>query len=97
MVKNLLIIIGGNRVGNYETFAPIVNELKSSCNYQTLTVFQSKDLLEKVSRNKILSNVYLNQHSEYLDSGGFSLFHNAKLFFNFKLFCIFAWNNNNTK
>jgi len=82
VVKNLIIVIGGNRVGNYETFAPIVNELKYSCKYDTLTIFQSKDLLEKISRNNILSTVYLKKYVGYVGSGGLALFHNSKLLFN---------------
>jgi hypothetical protein len=79
MTKNLIIVIGGNRVGNYETFAPIVNELQDTCNYESLTIFQSKTLLKKTSRNNILSHVFLNKNTSYIAHGTLSLFHNAKL------------------
>jgi hypothetical protein len=77
--KKLIIIIGGNRVGNYETFAPIVNELKITCNYETLTIFQSKSLYKKILQNKILTKVYLSHFNSFFNYGVFSFFHNSKL------------------
>ena len=79
MEKKLIIIIGGNRVGNYETFAPIVNELKISCDYDTLTIFQSKSLYQKISQNKILTKVYLDHFNSFFNDGALSFFNNSKL------------------
>jgi hypothetical protein len=53
-----LLIIGGDRLGNYETMAPIVQYFKFKQKFKILTIFQSKEVVSKLSKNKLLSALY---------------------------------------
>ena len=78
--KNLLIVIGGDRTGNYETMAPIVNELARSFNYEILTVIQEESLLNKVNSSVVLSKVFCSNKCFFIKRGMFGIFHNLMAF-----------------
>ena len=56
-----LLVIGGDRLGNYETMAPIVHHLKFKHKFEVLTVFQNKKLVINLSRNKLLNLLYKSE------------------------------------
>jgi hypothetical protein len=79
--KNLLIVIGGDRTGNYETMAPIVNELAKSFNYEILTVIQEESLFNKVNSSLVLSKVFCSNKCFFIKRDFFGIFHNLIAFF----------------
>lgn len=55
--KKSVIIIGGNRANNFETFAPIVFDLKMN-GYEVTALFQNKKIKNSIIENRILNLVY---------------------------------------
>ena len=52
-----VLVIGGNRANNFETFAPIVYDLKTN-GYQIIALFQNKKIQNLIEQNKILNPLY---------------------------------------
>jgi hypothetical protein len=53
-----LLVIGGDRLGNFETMAPIVHQFKFKHNFSIMTLLQSEKVFLNLSRNKFLDLLY---------------------------------------
>jgi len=73
-----VIVIGGNRANNYETFAPIVYDLKTN-GYNIITFFQDKKIKNLVEENQILNNVF--EEKKIISKKNFSLLLIIKLIY----------------
>ncbi len=57
-----LLVIGGDRLGNYETLAPIANHIVKTHKYRLYTLFQDKKIISDLKKNTIL-NLFYSQGS----------------------------------
>ena len=65
-----VLVIGGNRANNFETFAPIVYDLKTN-GYKIITLFQNKKIQNLIEQNKILNPLY--EKKKILSKKNFSI------------------------
>jgi len=56
--KKHLLVIGGDRLGNYETLAPIANHIVKTHKYRLCTLFQDKKIISDLRKNTILNLFY---------------------------------------
>jgi hypothetical protein len=56
---NKLLVIAGDRLGNYETLAPIVHQFIEG-DYELMTIFQSNNIVSMLKKNSTLRGVYDN-------------------------------------
>ena len=73
-----VLVIGGNRSNNFETFAPIVYDLKTN-DYKIIALFQNKKIKNLIEQNKILNPLYENK--KILSNKHFSIISIIKLIY----------------
>ena len=76
--KKSLIVIGGNRANNFETFAPIVYDLRMK-GYDVTALFQNESIKNLIVENKVLNLIY--DKKKILSNSHYNLIKTIKLIF----------------
>ena len=79
--KKLIIVLGGDRMGNYETIAPIVNEITTEFNCDVFTITQSNLIQNQILSSLVLSGVFCKSGCISVEKGSLNTFKNFINFF----------------
>lgn len=75
-VDKLIIVMGGDRTGNYETIAPMVNEITTNFNCDVFTIVQSSILRKQILSSSVLSKVFCKNKCIAINRGVNGIFKN---------------------
>ena len=79
--KKLIIALGGDRTGNYETIAPIVNEITTNFNCDVFTITQSNLIRDQILSSLVLSEVFCKNGCISVKKDNLDVFRNLSYLF----------------
>ncbi len=79
--KKLIIALGGDRTGNYETIAPIVNEITTNFNCDVFTITQSNLIRDQILSSLVLSEVFCKNGCISVRKDNLDVFRNLSYLF----------------